>query len=69
MFNLPDTPVNSVIAGATIGVLTVTAYFAKKKSEDQQHLVNTHLEMKRVDAEQQANMLTILKEMTSKTLV
>jgi hypothetical protein len=68
MFNLPNTPVNSVIAGATIGVLAVTAFIAKKKSDDQQHLVNAHVEMKKTDADMQANMLNIIKEMNNPKL-
>lgn len=69
MFNLPDTPINSAVVVAATGVLTVTAYAIKKRSQDHQHLINAHTETKKVDAEQQANMLNILKEMTSKTLV
>lgn len=69
MFSLPNTPINSALTAVAAGVLTVTAYFAKKRSEDHQHLVDTHLEMKKIDAESQANMLNSIKELTTKTLV
>lgn len=65
MPNLPDTPVNSLIGFAAIGVLGVTAYFVKKSSDDRQHLVNANTEMKKIDAETQANVLAQIKEMTS----
>lgn len=68
MFNLPDVPVNTVITVAATSFLGVAAFVVKKKSDDAQHLVNNYTEMKKVDADMQQNMLTILKEMTSKTL-
>lgn len=64
MFNLPDVPVNTVITVAATGVLSVTAFIIKKKSDDHQHLVNSHTEVKKIDADMQQNMLNILKEMT-----
>lgn len=69
MFSLPNTPVNTVITVAVSGVLTVTAYFTKKSSEDRQHLVDTFKEMKQIDATSQATMLNSIKELTTKTLV
>jgi len=44
------------------------ALFLKGGINDRQHLINTTLEMKKIDAETQANTLTMLKEMTNKTL-
>lgn len=63
---LPVTTAATVVA---TGVLAVTAYVVKKRSADHQHLIDNHTETKRVDAEMQSNMLNVLKEMTSKTLV
>lgn len=62
-------PINTAATVVASGVLAVTAYVIKKRSQDQQHLVDSHTEAKKVDAEMQSTMLNILKEMTSKTLV
>jgi hypothetical protein len=69
MRTLPDTPINSSVVVAVSGVLTVVGYFVKKSSDDRQHLVNATLETKKIDADMQANMLNVMKEMTTKTLV
>lgn len=63
--NLPDTPVTTLITVASAGVLGVTAYFVKKSSDDRKHLVNSHLRMKEIDAEVQANVLNQIKEITT----
>ena len=63
---LPVTTAATVVA---TGVLAVTAYVVKKRSADHQHLIDNHTKVKNVDAEMQSNMLNILKEMTTKTLV
>lgn len=68
MPNLPETPVTSGAVLVGVGVLAVTGYFIKKSSDDRQHLINTSLETKKIDAEQQALMLTRMQEMTNKTL-
>lgn len=68
MPNLPETPVTSGAVLVGVGVLAITGYFIKKSSDDRQHLINTTLETKKIDAEQQTAMLTKLQEMTTKTL-
>lgn len=67
MFNLPNTPVNSAVIMVSAGVLGVTGYFVRKSSSDRQHLIDAQLKMKEIDAEQQANTLSILKEMATKS--
>lgn len=68
MPNLPETPISSGAVLVGVGVLAVTSYFIKKSSDDRQHLINTQLEQKKIDAEQQTAMLTRLQEMTTKSL-
>lgn len=68
MPNLPETPVTSGAVLVGVGVLVVTGYFIKKSSDDRQHLIDTTLETKKIDAEQQALMLSRLQEMTTKSL-
>lgn len=65
-FNLPETPVNTVILVAAAGILGVSVFVIKKKSDDHQHLIDSTTETKKIDADIQANMLTILKDMTTR---
>lgn len=66
---LTSLPVAIVASTAVAGVLGVTAFVVKTKSNDHQHLIDAHTKALEIDAEKQSNMLTVMKEMTTKTLV
>jgi len=59
--NLPDTPVNSTVLIAAVGVFAVAGFFVKKSSDDRQHLANANLEAKRIDAQMQTEVITALR--------